>query len=365
MSGFSIPDILGWIGGRVVNSDALGPAMASVRAEKLAPLGVSSERDLAFFFSKAYQSELLSCQASVLVTGDLFVLPLQQAQLPLWQKTAVISVPDPYFALAVLSEHFARGKSSVFHDRTGMTDSEIHPTAVVHPTAQLGPGIQVGPHCVIEEGAVIGARSVLYSGCFVGSRARIGDDCVLFPNVVLYEWVEMGHRVRIHAGSVLGADGFGYAPVRGDGKVVGHRKIYHLGRVVIGDDVEIGANSCVDRSTFGETRIGNQAKLDNHVHIGHNASVGDGAILCGGVCLAGSAIVADFAYIGGMSGISNHIEVGARAMVGACSLISKDVPPSEMAVGNPQRDRREHFRVHAWLSKAARRSKSLPTAEES
>ena len=158
-------------------------------------------------------------------------------------------------------------------------------------------------------------------------------------------------RVRIHAGSVIGADGFGYAPKREGSQVIGHVKIYHLGRVVIGDDVEIGANSCVDRSTFGETRIEKSAKLDNIVHIGHNALVEEGAVICGGTCLAGRASVGKFALVGGLTGIINDVHVGDGAQVAAMTLVSKDVLPGSTAVGNPQREYKQHFRAHAILNK--------------
>jgi len=119
----------------------------------------------------------------------------------------------------------------------------------------------------------------------------------------------------------------------------------------VGDDVEIGANSCVDRSTFGETLIGKNAKLDNQVHIGHNAIVGEGAIVCGGVCFAGGASCGDYAYIAGMTGLANKVHVGAGARVAAMTLISKDVPPGGTAIGHPQREHKEHFKLHAKLNR--------------
>jgi UDP-3-O-[3-hydroxymyristoyl] glucosamine N-acyltransferase len=175
----------------------------------------------------------------------------------------------------------------------------------------------------------------------------------------LYEATQLGNRVRIHSGSVLGSDGFGYAPKIDQGQVSGHQKIYHLGRVVLEDEVEVGANSCVDRGTFGETRIGKFSKLDNLVHIGHNAKLDEGVIVCGGTCLAGNASVGKYAYIGGLTGIGNHVHVGDRAKVGALSMVTKDVVSGSTVVGNPQRESKEHFRAHALLSRllAERRRK--------
>jgi UDP-3-O-[3-hydroxymyristoyl] glucosamine N-acyltransferase len=250
-------------------------------------------------------------------------------------------------------EQFAARASSVAHlpVRDPEGPSEVHATAVIHPTAVLGAGTQIGPHCVIEAGVRIGAGTVLYAGCFVGPGCQVGESCVLFPRVTLYEWTELGNRVRIHSGAVLGSDGFGYAPDRQGGRVVGHRKIHHLGRVQVGDDVEIGANSCVDRGTLSDTVIGANAKVDNLVHIGHNARLDEGAVICGGTCLAGNASVGKYAYVGGLTGISNNVHVGDGAIVGAVSFVSRDVAPGSTAAGNPQREVRDHLRAHALLGR--------------
>jgi UDP-3-O-[3-hydroxymyristoyl] glucosamine N-acyltransferase len=210
---------------------------------------------------------------------------------------------------------------------------------------------------VIQERAQIGAGTVLYAGCFIGPSVKIGKNSVLFPRVSVYEWTILGDRVRLHAGVVLGSDGFGYAPKIIDGQVRGHQKIFHLGRVVVGDDVEIGANSCVDRGTMGDTVIANNVKLDNLVHVGHNSQLDEGAVICGGTCLAGRASVGRYAYVGGLTGITNAVRVGDGAKVGALSLVTKDVPPGGTAVGNPQREHREHFKVHALLNKLSLENK--------
>jgi UDP-3-O-[3-hydroxymyristoyl] glucosamine N-acyltransferase len=352
--GFTVSEITGWVGGRIVNADLLGPELERIRVERPAPLKGSSAGDLSYFFSKHYQGELPLAAPGVLITGEDFVVPLQAAGLPLWKRTAVVACKDPYLAMALLSEKFAERLSSVSYVRSPSGGSEIHPTAVVDPTAELGAGVRIGPYCVVEAGARIGAGTVLYPSCYVGPRCVLGDGCVLFTRVTLYEWTTLGSRVRIHAGAVLGADGFGYAPVREGGQVKGHRKIYHLGRVVVGDDVEIGANTCIDRGTVGETRIEQNAKLDNLIQIGHNAQVGEGTAIAGGSAMAGSSSTGRYVYIGGLTGITNQVHVGDGAGVGALSLVTKDVPAGGTAVGNPQRELREHFRVHAVLNKLAR-----------
>lgn len=355
---FSVQDVLKWTQGRLANSDDLGTRLDKIRVSRPSSLGISRSSDVAFFFSRAFEHELHTAQPGILITAEAIVPALQAAPLPLWTHSAVVACRDPYLAMALVSEQFAPQLSSESHlpGASLKAPSEdhsvkIHPTACISPSAVLAPGVRVGAHCVVEDESKIGANSVLYPGCYVGPRCSMGENSVLFPGVLLYEGTQIGNRVRIHAGSVLGADGFGYAPKRQAEQVVGHQKIYHLGQVIIGDDVEIGANSCVDRGTFGETRIEASAKLDNLVHVGHNSRVEEGAVICGGTCLAGNARVGRFAYIGGLTGIANHVHIGDGAKVGAISLVTKDVAPGRTAVGNPQREHQEHFRAHALLGR--------------
>jgi len=339
---------------RLVNGDELGAALDAIRVVRPVSLAGAQSGDLAFFFNPAYRHELPGACPGILITGEPFVEPLRAAGLPLWKKTAIIACADPYLAMAVLSGLFAPELSTVAHlPSAGVLSLEsspqVHPSAVVADDVKLGKGVVIGAHVAIERGTVIGAGSVIYPGCIIGPECQIGNDSVLFPRVVLYEQTRVGDRVRIHAGTVLGADGFGYASRRKRG--AGHQKIYHLGRVVIGDDVEVGANSCVDRGTFGDTRLERHAKADNLVQIAHNAHVDEGGVICGGTCLAGNASVGKYAYVGGLTGITNQVHVGDGAQVGACSLINKDVPPGGKAVGNPQREYHEHFKVHALLNR--------------
>lgn len=344
-------EILEWSGGRVVNSASISAPLSGILVERPAPLGVSRPSELAFFFNKAYEKEAVTARAGVLITAEPFVRPLEASGLPIWKSSVIITCADPYLAMAILSGKFAERISTVAHVPGRRGPNRIHPTALVDSGATLGTGVEVGPNCVIEKGARIGSGTTLYAGCWIGPEATLGEDCVLFPGVTVYEWTEVGSRVRIHAGAVLGSDGFGYAPVRQGKQVTSHQKIFHLGRVVVGDDVEIGANTCLDRGTFGETRVEKGSKLDNQVHIGHNARLDEGAIVCGGTCLAGRASVGRFAYVGGLTGVANDVHIGDGASVGALTLVTKDVPAGGTAVGVPQRDYREHFKAHAALNR--------------
>jgi UDP-3-O-[3-hydroxymyristoyl] glucosamine N-acyltransferase len=344
---FSVLELLGWIQGRVVNSEELGEQqIADVRVSRPTSLGCAMPTDLAFFFSRAFEHELATARPGVLITGEAFVKPLRAAQLPLWGASVVIACEDPYWAMAVISEKFAASSKT-----TSGRQAQVHPSAVLHPSVVLAEGVQIGAYCVIREGVMIGARSVVEEGCVLGAGCQVGEDTVLFPRVCVYSGVVIGSRVRLHSGVVVGADGFGYAPKRDGQGGVEHVKIHHLGKVVIEDDVEIGANSCVDRGTFGETRIGRGSKLDNLVQVGHNARVGRGCLLCGAACLAGNAVLGEFVTVGGAAGVANQVHVGDGARVGAMTLVTKDVEKGGTAVGNPQRDHRTHFKVHALLNK--------------
>jgi len=359
-SGFTVDEILAWTQGRLVNGAALGGRAREIRVKRPAQISGAGTEDVAFFFNPEFKNELPACRAGVLITGEPFVGPLEASGLPVWKSAAVIACSDPYWAMAVLSGKFAAQNSTA--GPTSRPDrSEIHPTAVIHASARIGDRVRIGPFCVIDEGARVGTGSVLYAGCTVGPGAEIGEDAVFFPGVTIYEQVKIGNRARLHAGVRIGSDGFGYAK---NPNGPGHQKIYHMGRVVIGDDVEIGANSCVDRGTIADTVIGNHAKLDNQVHIGHNAKLDEGAVICGGTCLAGSASIGKYCYVGGLSGIANKAHVGDGASVGALTLVTKDVAPGSTAVGNPQRDYRAHFRAHAALNKLAGSRKKRETPKE-
>lgn len=343
-------------------ANATAESVSAVSVERLAPLAGAGPRDVGFFFSKEYADELKTGCPGVLITAEPFLKPLEQSGHPVWSRGVVIACRDPYLGLALLSERFADVMTSNAHrpgERAGL-ETEVHPSATVSPEAHLGRSVVVGPGCVIEAGARLGDRVRLYGSCTVGRDSEIGADSVLFPGVTVYERCVLGARARVHAGAVIGSDGFGFAQVKVPGSPfpVRHQKIYHLGRVVCGDDVEIGANTCLDRGTFGETRLGNQVKLDNQVHIGHNCVIGEGTVICGGTALAGGVKIGRWVMVGGLTGITNRVEVGDGAQVGALALVTKDVPAGGTAVGNPQREYKDHFRVHARMNRLISRGRN-------
>jgi UDP-3-O-[3-hydroxymyristoyl] glucosamine N-acyltransferase len=355
----SISDLLNWTGGRVANEANLKRPLSDIRITGVSGLQGSQPDQIGFFFSAAYKGEIPYVKAGVLITGEAFVEPLKLSGLPIWNDTAIIACQDPYLAMALVSEKFAVHQSTIAHvPAAGVGKSaSVDPSAKVHATAVLGKDVVVGANCVVQENAVLGDRTILYPGCFVGPKAKLGQDCVLFPNVVVYEWSEIGNRVRIHANSVIGADGFGYAPRTENGKITKQVKIYHLGKVVIGDDVEIGALTSVDRGTLNDTRIAQGAKIDNNVQVGHNVTIGEGSIICAGVGLAGSCKIGKYVYIAGLAGISNGIHVDDGAKIGPGCLVPTYIAPGKEMLGFPPREANDFFRVHALMSRMLKEHK--------
>lgn len=210
----------------------------------------------------------------------------------------------------------------------------IHPSAVVSGTAVVDPTAHVGPGCVVGERARIGARTVLHGGNHVGADCVLGEDVHLFPNVVLYARTEVGHRVRIHAGSVIGSDGFGYVQDGGT-----HRKVPQIGNVVIQDDVEIGANVTIDRGALGPTVIGKGTKIDNLVQIAHNVVLGEICLVIAQVGIAGSTRVGNASIFAGQVGVAGHLRIGSGVSVAAQSGVMNNIPDGEKWLGSPaQRD---------------------------
>jgi UDP-3-O-[3-hydroxymyristoyl] glucosamine N-acyltransferase len=206
----------------------------------------------------------------------------------------------------------------------------IHPSANIAATAQIDPTAHIGPNCVIGSRVKIGARSVLLGGNHVGRDCQLGDDVCLSPNVVIYPKCQIGHRVSIHAGTVIGSDGYGY--VFDEGR---HRKMLQVGNVIIHDDVEIGANTAIDRGALGATVIGQGTKIDNLVHIAHNVVIGRNCLVMGQVGFAGSTKLGDYCVIASQSGIAGHLKLGNQAMVGAKSGVMRDIPDKGVVLGIP------------------------------
>jgi UDP-3-O-[3-hydroxymyristoyl] glucosamine N-acyltransferase len=219
-----------------------------------------------------------------------------------------------------------------------------HPAAAIDPSATLGADVYVGPFVSIGAGAHVGDRSVLLAGAIVGTNARLGRDCTLHPHAMLLDRCTAGDRVTLQAGAVIGSDGFGYVFV--DGRFA---KIPQIGDVVLGDDVEIGAHTCIDRAQTGSTSIGNGTKIDNLVQVGHNSRIGKHCGFAAMTGLAGSTIIGDYTVVGGQSAFKGHITVGSRVKIAGNTMVWGDVPDGAFISGQPARDHREELRQQVRL----------------
>ncbi len=259
------------------------------------------------------------------------------------QPRAWIAVDDPYRAYGLVSRWFGAGRRTVV---PGIDPSaRVHPDARVAADAELGPGVVIGAGCRIGAGVVIGAHSVL------GERVELGEGSYLHPRVSLLDEVKVGRRAIIHSGAVLGADGFGFAA----GADSTWEKIEQLGDVRVGDDVEIGANSTIDRGSLESTRIGNGVKIDNLVHVAHNVQIGDHTAIAGCVGIAGSARIGAHCAIGGGVGILGHLTIADRVTLHAMTLVTRSIDqPGEYASGVPHQEARLWNRMLARLRRLAR-----------
>jgi UDP-3-O-[3-hydroxymyristoyl] glucosamine N-acyltransferase len=232
--------------------------------------------------------------------------------------------------------------------------SGVHPSAVVSPSARLGEDVVVHAHAVIGEHVQIGSGARIHSGVRIMSGCQLGEQVVLFPNVVLYENTVIGARSILHANAVIGAYGFGYHQVNGR-----HQLSAQLGNVVIGEDVEIGACSTIDRGTYGATRIGDGTKIDNQVQIAHNCRIGRRNLICSQVGIAGSTTTGDDVVMAGQVGVRDHVHIGAGAMLGAKAGVMNDVPDGAAYLGIPATPERQQMLIQAALHKLPELKKQL------
>lgn len=283
---------------------------------RIAALGSADAGDLSFLGNAKYKGEVPATRASVVL------LPREYEGAPRTGQMFLL-VENPSVALARICARI---------------EKNLWPTPVpgVHPTASLASGARVassatiGPLCVVEEGAVVGERVHLQAQVFVGRGSRIGDDCWLMPGVVLAAECVLGERVRLQPGVIIGGDGFGYEFAQGR-----HQKVPQVGNVVVGNDVEIGANSTVDRARFSSTTIGEGTKIDNLVQIAHNVVIGRHCLLCAQVGISGSTTLHDYVVLGGQVGVAGHLEIGKGAKAGGQAGVAADVAPGAFVNGNP------------------------------
>jgi len=301
---FTALEIAKQVGGEVVGDN-------TAILKNFAPAERAQAGDLTFAENEAYFAHAEQSAATAIIVSKGIKS----------SKKILIRVPDARVA-------FAKVMALFFPERTYAAG--IHPTAVITSSAQVDASAHIGPHCVVGERVRIGARAVLQGGNFVGNDSKLGNDVNLFPGVTLYPRTEIGQRVRIHANTVIGSDGFGYVQ---DGGI--HRKVPQIGNVVIGDDVEIGAGVTVDRGALGPTIIGKGTKIDNLVQIAHNVEIGEGSLIIAQVGIAGSSKLGNYVVIAGQAGIAGHLKIGNKVTIGAKAGVMTDIPDGESWLGEP------------------------------
>ena len=315
---FTVKELGALSGGELVGDSTL-------KITGAASLGEATQGEISFFANRKYIALLRETQASAVFVPPDFAEPINAAQIR-------VSNPTKAFEEVVLK----------FAPKPITFTPGIHPSAVVDPSVQLGDRVSIQPLAVIEAGAKIGDDTIIGAGSYVGHETIIGSACHIYPHVTIRERSRIGSRVIIHSGVVIGADGFGFEMI--DGR---HQKIQQLGIVQINDDVEIGANTTVDRARFGRTWIQQGVKIDNLVQIAHNVVIGKNTVIAAQTGIAGSVQIGQRVLIGGQAGIIGHIEIGDGAAIGAQSGISKSIPDG-VWFGSPAVPLAEAQRQIAW-----------------
>ncbi|MBO7046120.1 MAG: UDP-3-O-(3-hydroxymyristoyl)glucosamine N-acyltransferase [Prevotella sp.] len=321
---FTAKQIADMIGGRVEgNEQATVNTFAKIEEGK--PGAIS------FLSNPKYTHYLYDTQSSVVLINE-------DVELEKPVAATLIRVKNAYESVAKLLQLYESMKPR----KTG-----IEPQAYVSEKATLGKDVYIGAFAYIGDGAVIGDGSQIYPHTVIGDGVTIGEKCTLFPNVTIYQGCKLGNNVTIHAGSVIGADGFGFAP-----NTEGYDKIPQIGIVVIEDNVEIGANTCIDRSTMGQTVIHQGVKLDNLIQVAHNCEIGENTVMSAQVGMAGSTKIGAWCMVGGQAGFSGHIHVADKTFVGAqCGVIGNTKGDGETLIGSPAVNPKMYFKARALDAK--------------
>lgn len=309
------------IAGGIVDGDE------NVVITSFSPIEGAKKGDLTFLANPKYYGFLATTDASAVLVGDDITADNF--------KTTLIRVKDPYATLALLMQYVERAKPH----REGIENPVYLPEGFIPPKKiYIGAFTYIGNNVKIREGISI------YPQCYIGNNVEIGEDTIIYPGVKIYDGCKIGNRCIIHAGAVIGSDGFGFAP-NGDR----FEKIPQIGNVEIEDDVEIGANTTIDRATFGSTRIGKGTKLDNLIQVAHNVEIGKGNVFAAQTGIAGSTHIGNGNYVGGQCGFAGHLRVGDNNQIGAQSGIPKDIGNGERLIGYPAIDARQFFKNQVYI----------------
>jgi UDP-3-O-[3-hydroxymyristoyl] glucosamine N-acyltransferase len=327
----TVAELTTHVGGRLIGD-------GSIHIERVAGLSTAGAGEVAYVEDEKFFDTGKSSQASCLIAPPQFVASIKDLITEKEFGPVLIEVPKPKLAFALIAELLHPAKSR---------EPFVHASSVIAESADVDLTVFIGPHVSIGEGTRVEAGTRIEAGVVIGDHVRVGRDCVLHPGVILYDDVTIGVRVVLHAGAVVGADGFGY--VRDE---MGYHKFPQRGTVVIEDDVELGAHTCVDRAALGQTRIGRGTKLDNLVHVGHNCDIGERVVIAAQTGISGSVTIEDDVVIGGQVGFGDHIRVMSGAVIGSKAgvLPGKIVRPG-VWWGIPIQPLDEYKRLNAHLAR--------------
>jgi len=298
-----------------------------VKVTTIAKIEEGFEGALSFLANPAYEQYLYTTNSSIVLVNKTFV-PTGEI------KATLIRVDNAYESFASLLRLIEQSKPR---------KKGIHPMAIIEPSAKIGGDVYIGPYSYIGENCSIGSGCSIYPNVYIGDNSKVGDNCVLYAGVKIYHECIIGNECIIHAGAVIGSDGFGFAP-----SATEYSKIPQLGNVILEDNVEIGANTAIDRATMGSTIIRKGVKLDNLIQIGHNVEVGENTVMAAHAGIAGSTKIGKNCMLGGQAGIAGHIKIAAGTKIGAQAGIISDIKEENTAIlGSPALDIKQYMRSYA------------------
>ena len=337
---------------RLLDAQILGDSRILITG--VAGLDTASAGTISFIENERMIEDAFAGSASAIIAPESL-----REELESLQKSAKRTRPKLKSVVLTGNPRLAFAKLIEWMQPASVPERGVHSSAVIENTAIIGEGVTIREFCYVGHAARIGDGAILYPHVYVGDGAQIGEDTILYPNVVCGHHVQLGRRVRVHASSVVGGDGFGYVF---DGQK--HFKVPQVGTVIVEDDVEIGCNVCIDRATMGATRIGEGTKIDNLVQIAHNVQIGKNCILCGQVGLSGSVIVEDNVMMAGQAGLRDHVKIGKGAILGAKAGIMADVGPGEFVAGAPAVPNRDYMKINAASRKLPEMTRQLRRLEK-
>ena len=334
---FKAKEIAHQLGGTVVGDP-------ETEVSTLSKIEEAQSGSITFLANPKYTPHIYSTKASITIVNNSFE-PDGDLQ------TVLIRVEDAYAAFTKLLD---------FYQVSQLPSPEVSPAATIDPQAELGKQCYIGAQTIIQAGSFIGDQSTIHPQVYIGKNVQIGKQTIIYPGVQILDGTEIGDRCIIHSGTVIGSDGFGFAPQK-DGS---YQKIPQLGTVWIGNDVEIGANCTIDRATLGETKVGHGVKLDNQIQVAHNAEIGDHTVIAAQSGVAGSAKVGKYCVIGGQVGVVGHIEVGDHVQIQGQSGVSSNIPSNMAIQGTPAFSYKDYSRSYIYFKKLPDIIKKIESLEK-